>query len=81
MLYYGQDLDAIDRLPTDLVFAALEPEALAARLRPWLARSRVWSVAEEADLVAPRMEPVGGGVGYVAKRGSRGLLLQRRSGR
>ncbi|MEU7591994.1 hypothetical protein AB0B79_02950 [Streptomyces sp. NPDC039022] len=77
MLYYGQDLALLDDLPTGLLFLALEPEALEARLRPWLAASAVWRVVEETRLVAPRVEPVCGGRAYLSKRGSVGLVLRR----
>ncbi|MFD5025978.1 hypothetical protein [Streptomyces sp. NPDC058373] len=77
MLYYGQDPALIDRLPADLVLLALEPEALRTTLRPWLAASPHWEVAEETVLVAPRVEAVCGGRAYLTKRGSHGLLLRR----
>ncbi|MFE3678116.1 hypothetical protein [Streptomyces griseus] len=77
MLYYGQDLDLLDRLPADLVFVALEPETLAARLTPWLAHTRHWEKADETPLVAPALESVCGGRAYLSKRGSIGVLLRR----
>ncbi|MFI0259837.1 hypothetical protein ACH4OW_12485 [Streptomyces sp. NPDC017056] len=77
MLYYGQDLTLLDDLPTDLLFVALEPEALRTRLRPWLAASTAWRTVEETRLVAPRVEPVCGGRAYLSKRGSVGLVLRR----
>ncbi|MFJ1705249.1 hypothetical protein [Kitasatospora sp. NPDC088346] len=77
MLYYGQDLQLIDRLPTDLVLVALEPEALRTRLHPWLAASPHWRAVEEAELVGPRLEMVGGGRAYLSKRGSVGVVLRR----
>ncbi|GCD33304.1 hypothetical protein OEIGOIKO_01023 [Streptomyces chrestomyceticus JCM 4735] len=80
MLYYGQDLALLDDLPTGLLFLALEPEALEARLRPWLAASAVWHLVEETRLVAPRVEPVCGGRAYLSKRGSVGLVLRRTDG-
>ncbi|MEU9128139.1 hypothetical protein AB0D08_08510 [Kitasatospora sp. NPDC048540] len=80
MLYYGQDLDLIDRLPTERVLVALEPATLDARLRPWLAGSRNWRAAEETELVGPRLEPVCGGRAYLSKRGSTGVLLRRTRG-
>ncbi|MFH8346558.1 hypothetical protein [Streptomyces sp. NPDC018045] len=80
MLYYGQDLALLDDLPTDLLFLALEPEALETRLRPWLAASAVWRAVEETPLVTPRVEPVCGGRAYLSKRGSVGLALRRTGG-
>ncbi|KOG59652.1 hypothetical protein ADK76_15995 [Streptomyces griseoflavus] len=80
MLYYGQDPALLDDLPTDLLFLALEPEALETRLRPWLAASAVWRTVEETRLVAPRVEPVCGGRAYLSKRGSVGLVLRRTDG-
>ncbi|MEV7681386.1 hypothetical protein AB0O64_22970 [Streptomyces sp. NPDC088341] len=80
MLYYGQDLDLLDGLATDHVFVALEPEALASRLRPWLERSTVWRADEETVLVPPRLETVCAGRAYLSKRGSIGLLLRRTAG-
>ncbi|MEV0040735.1 hypothetical protein AB0H70_33020, partial [Streptomyces sp. NPDC050804] len=80
MLYYGQDLDLLDGLATDHVFVALEPEALASRLRPWLERSTVWRADEETVLVPPRLETVCAGRAYLSKRGSVGLLLRRTAG-
>ncbi|WP_228989134.1 nodulation S family protein [Streptomyces sp. DH8] len=77
MLYYGQDLDLLDRLPADLVFVALEPEALAAGLTPWLERTPRWEKADETPLVAPALETVCGGRAYLGKRGSIGVLLRR----
>ncbi|MET9290893.1 hypothetical protein [Streptomyces sp. NPDC003077] len=77
MLYYDQDLSLLDALPTDLLFLALEPEALESRVRPWLAGSAVWRVAEEVPLVAPSVETVCGGRAYLSKRGSTGVLLRR----
>ncbi|MFI1398282.1 SAM-dependent methyltransferase [Streptomyces sp. NPDC020681] len=79
MLYYGQDLDLLDGLPTDLVFIALEPEALAARLRPWLETSAVWDRTAETQLVFPALESVCGGRAFLSKRGSVGVLLRRRT--
>ncbi|MFD3511566.1 SAM-dependent methyltransferase [Streptomyces sp. NPDC058657] len=80
MLYYGQDLALLDDLPTGLVLLALEPAALAERVRPWLATTSRWEVAEETVLVAPALEPVCGGRAYLSKRGSIGLALRRREG-
>ncbi|MEV4613707.1 hypothetical protein AB0K43_14095 [Kitasatospora sp. NPDC049258] len=77
MLYYGQDPALIDRLRTDLVFVALEPEALRSGLHPWLAASKTWHAAEETELVGPRLETVCGGRAYLSKRGSLGVLLRR----
>lgn len=77
MLYYGQDLDLLDRLPTDQVFVALEPDTIAARLTPWLERAPHWHTAEERILVGPAMESVCGGRAYLSKRGSIGVLLRR----
>ncbi|MFH9611014.1 hypothetical protein [Streptomyces sp. NPDC017448] len=77
MLYYGQDLDLLDRLPAGLVFVALEPEALAAGLAPWLERTPHWEKADETPLVAPALETVCGGRAYLGKRGSIGVLLRR----
>ncbi|MFB7269184.1 SAM-dependent methyltransferase [Streptomyces sp. NPDC056244] len=80
MLYYGQDLALLDGLGTDQVFLALEPEALASGVRPWLARSAVWRAEEEIVLVPPRVETVCAGRAYLSKRGSVGLLLRRTAG-
>ncbi|MEW1614862.1 MULTISPECIES: hypothetical protein [unclassified Streptomyces] len=77
MLYYGQDLALLDRLPADLVFVALEPETLAARLTPWLESAPHWEKADETPLVAPALESVCGGRAYLSKRGSVGVLLRR----
>ncbi|WP_433405616.1 hypothetical protein [Streptomyces sp. CA-146814] len=77
MLYYGQDLALLDRLPADLVFVALEPETLATRLTPWLASTPHWEKADETRLVAPALETVCGGRAYLGKRGSVGVLLRR----
>ncbi|MFJ4876358.1 SAM-dependent methyltransferase [Streptomyces sp. NPDC088745] len=77
MLYYGQDLDLLDGLPTDLVLLALEPAALAERVRPWLAGSTRWTQVDETVLVAPALEPVCGGRAYLSKRGSTGIALRR----
>ncbi|MFF8502805.1 hypothetical protein ACF07L_19430 [Streptomyces anulatus] len=77
MLYYGQDLGLLDRLPADLVLVALEPETLAARLTPWLERTPHWEKADETPLVAPALEAVCGGRAYLSKRGSIGVLLRR----
>jgi hypothetical protein len=79
MLYYGQDLALLDDLPTDLVLLALEPAALAERVRPWLAGTTRWELAEETVLVAPALEPVCGGRAYLSKRGSIGVALRRRT--
>ncbi|MGW4373705.1 hypothetical protein ACWEJ7_08570 [Streptomyces albidoflavus] len=79
MLYYGQDLALVDRLPADLVLLALEPEALRTTVRPWLAHTPHWEVADETVLVAPRIEAVCGGRAYLTKRGSHGLALRRRT--
>ncbi|MCX5203521.1 SAM-dependent methyltransferase [Streptomyces sp. NBC_00237] len=81
MLYYGQDLDLLDALPTDLVLLALEPAALAERVRPWLAGTSRWALADETVLVAPALEPVCGGRAYLSKRGSTGLVLRRTGAR
>ncbi|MFI6693392.1 hypothetical protein ACIBLA_16830 [Streptomyces sp. NPDC050433] len=80
MLYYGQDLGLLDRLPTDHVFVALEPDAMNSRLRPWLATSTTWREAETVQLVPPRVETVCAGRAYLIKRGSDGLLLRRTTG-
>lgn len=77
MLYYGQDLDLLDNLPTDLVLLALEPAALAERVRPWLAGTTRWTQVDETVLVAPALEPVCGGRAYLSKRGSTGIVLRR----
>ncbi|MFD6622605.1 hypothetical protein ACIPPN_24835 [Streptomyces diastaticus] len=79
MLYYGQEPALIDRLPADLVLLALEPEALRATVRPWLAVSPHWEVTDETVLVPPRLEAVCGGRAYLTKRGSHGLALRRTS--
>ncbi|MEV6425219.1 hypothetical protein [Streptomyces sp. NPDC051662] len=80
MLYYGQDLGLLDDLATDLVFVALEPDALASRVRPWLERSTTWRADEETVLVPPQLETVCAGRAYLSKRGSVGLLLRRTNG-
>ncbi|MFD5114468.1 hypothetical protein ACFWNG_19495 [Streptomyces sp. NPDC058391] len=77
MLYYGQDLALLDDLATDLVFVALEPDALRTRVRPWLERSTTWRADGEVVLVPPRVETVCAGRAYLSKRGSVGLLLRR----
>ncbi|MET4925354.1 SAM-dependent methyltransferase [Streptomyces sp. PSRA5] len=80
MLYYGQDLALLDRLPTDHVFVALEPDAMDSRVRPWLAASATWQEVESVHLVPPRVETVCAGRAYLIKRGSDGLLLRRTAG-
>ncbi|MFD5897368.1 hypothetical protein [Streptomyces sp. NPDC060366] len=80
MLYYGQDLDLLDRLPTDHLFVALEPDAMDSRVRPWLAASATWQEVESVHLVPPRVETVCAGRAYLIKRGSDGLLLRRTAG-
>ncbi|MET9605002.1 hypothetical protein ABZZ17_08020 [Streptomyces sp. NPDC006512] len=81
MLYYGQDLDLLDTLPTGLVFVALEPEAIASRLVPWLETAPHWENAGETVLVRPALEAVCGGRAYLSKRGSTGVLLRRTAAR
>lgn len=73
LLYDEQDLALLDRFPTDRLFVALHPEALASKTWPV-----TWSVEEELELVLPRVETVAGGRAYLRKPGSRGLLLRRR---
>jgi hypothetical protein len=73
LLYDDQDLGLLDRFPTDRLFVALDPDALAKKTWP-----PSWAVEEELDLVLPRVEPVAGGRAYLRKPGSRGLLLRRR---
>jgi hypothetical protein len=68
-----QDLGLLERFPTDRLFVAMDPDALAEKAWP-----ASWSVEEELDLVLPRVEPVAGGRAYLRKPGSRGLLLRRR---
>ncbi|MFC8828228.1 hypothetical protein ACFT9I_23110 [Streptomyces sp. NPDC057137] len=80
MLYYGQDLALLDRLPTDHVFVALEPDAMDSQVRPWLAASTTWREVESVHLVPPRVETVCAGRAYLIKRGSDGLLLRRTAG-
>ncbi|MEV8335869.1 SAM-dependent methyltransferase [Streptomyces niveus] len=80
MLYYGQDLGLLDRLPTDHVFVALEPATMDTLLRPWLAASATWRKVESVRLVPPRVETVCAGRAYLIKRGSDGLLLRRTAG-
>ncbi|MFD3918825.1 hypothetical protein [Streptomyces sp. NPDC058595] len=80
MLYYGQDLGLLDRLPTDHLFVALEPDAMDSRVRPWLAASATWEEVESVRLVPPRVETVCAGRAYLIKRGSDGLLLRRTAG-
>ncbi|MET9554481.1 hypothetical protein [Streptomyces sp. NPDC006645] len=80
MLYYGQDLALLDRLPTDHLFVALEPGTMDALLRPWLAASETWQETESVQLVPPRVETVCAGRAYLIKRGSDGLLLRRTAG-
>ncbi|MFI5617161.1 hypothetical protein [Streptomyces sp. NPDC051567] len=77
MLYYGQDLDLLDTLPTDRVFVALEPDAIASRLDPWLEATPGWEPADRTHLVLPVLETVCGGRAYLSKRGSVGVLLRR----
>jgi hypothetical protein len=72
LLYYDQDLALLDRFPTDRVFVAMEAGELARQTWP-----ATWSVEEEVELVAPRLEPVAGGHAFLRKRGSRGVLLRR----
>lgn len=79
MLYYGQDLALVDRLPTDLVLVTLEPEALGSRLRPWLTATSAWEQIDETVLVRPALETVCGGRAYLSKRGSTGVVLRRAS--
>ena len=71
VLYYGQDLSLLDRFPTDHLFVAMEAGELARQVWP-----AAWSVEEEIELVAPRLEEVAGAL--LRKRGSRGVLLRRR---
>ncbi|MFS0694461.1 hypothetical protein [Streptomyces nitrosporeus] len=78
MLYYGQDPELLTALPADLVFVALEPEALDTSLRPWLAASPHWEQIDETVLVRPALETVCGGRAHLRKRGSTGVLLRRR---
>ncbi|MEO3973643.1 hypothetical protein [Streptomyces sp. CAU 1734] len=77
MLYYGQDLDLLNDLATDLVFVALEPSSVAGRLRPWLNASTTWAQAGETRLVGASLEAVCGGRAYLSKRGSTGIVLRR----
>ena len=72
LLYYGQDLALLDRFPTDRLFVALEAGELSRQIWP-----ATWSVEDEVELVAPRLEPVAGGHAFVRKRGSCGVLLRR----
>ncbi len=72
LLYYGQDLALLDRFPTDRLFVAMEAGELARQNWP-----ATWSVEEELELVAPRLEPVAGGHAFLRKRGSRGVVLRR----
>ncbi|MEU0144357.1 hypothetical protein ABZ119_00150 [Streptomyces sp. NPDC006288] len=78
MLYYGQDLELLTALPTDLLFVALEPEVLDTALRPWLATAPAWEIVDETVLVRPALETVCGGRAHLRKRGSAGVLLRRR---
>ncbi|MCW5252535.1 nodulation S family protein [Streptomyces sp. SHP 1-2] len=78
MLYYGQDPERFAALPTDLLFIALEPEALDTRLRPWIAATADWEQIDETVLVRPALEAVCGGRAHLCKRGSTGVLLRRR---
>jgi hypothetical protein len=70
VLYYGQDLSLLDRFPTDRLFVAMEAGELARQVWP-----AAWSVEEEIELVAPRLEELAGAL--LRKRGSRGVLLRR----
>ncbi|TDD19894.1 hypothetical protein E1218_23250 [Kribbella turkmenica] len=71
VLYYGQDLSLLDRFPTDRLFVAMEGGEL--EQQPWPA---AWSVEDEVELVAPRLEELSGAL--LRKRGSHGVLLRRR---
>ncbi|WP_433163273.1 class I SAM-dependent methyltransferase [Kribbella sp. CA-247076] len=71
VLYYGQDLSLLDRFPTDRLFVAMEAEELDRQAWP-----AAWSVEDEVELVAPRLEELSGAL--LRKRGSRGVLLRRR---
>lgn len=73
LLYYGQDLTLLDRFPTDHLFITMEAGELARQSWP-----AAWSIEDEVELVAPRLEPVAGGDAFLRKRGSRGVLLRRR---
>jgi hypothetical protein len=71
VLYYDQDLSLLDRFPTDRLFVAMEAGELARQVWP-----AAWSVEEEIELAAPRLEELSGAL--LRKRGSRGVLLRRR---
>lgn len=75
MLYYGQELDLLDSLPTDAVFVSASPERMRV-VDTWLAGRRHWSCSRRT-LTAPRLEEVSAGLAHLVKRGSRGALLNR----
>ncbi|MFB4288579.1 hypothetical protein ACBI99_13120 [Nonomuraea sp. ATR24] len=77
MLYYGQDLDLLHRLPTDLLLISLAAERLNDTVWPWVREQSEWTVAERCELAAPALEFVCDGRAYLRKRGSRGLVLTR----
>uniref|UniRef100_UPI000DE30996 SAM-dependent methyltransferase n=1 Tax=Nonomuraea lactucae TaxID=2249762 RepID=UPI000DE30996 len=80
MLYYGQDLDLLHELPTDLLMISLAGEWLNETIWPWVREQSTWRVAEWCELAAPALEFVCDGRAYLRKRGSRGLTLTRAGG-
>ncbi|WP_049562356.1 hypothetical protein [Nonomuraea sp. SBT364] len=81
MLYYGQDLDLLHRLPANLLLISLAAERLNDTVWPWVREQSAWTVAERCELAAPALEFVCDGRAYLRKRGSRGLALTRTGGR
>lgn len=78
MLYYVADLSILERLPTDLLFLAVNDEEMRARLQPWLAASSGWEFVERVELVTARIDFVCADRAYRRKEGSVGMLCARR---
>ncbi|MET0237258.1 MAG: hypothetical protein ABW224_21590 [Kibdelosporangium sp.] len=79
MLYYGQELDLLNALPTEMLFIATDPDQMAGQIKPWLTANAQWRVLDERELGRPRVEFVGSGQAFIRKRGSIGVVCRRSS--
>jgi hypothetical protein len=77
MLYYGQHLSLLDRLPTDMLFVALDPDELYEKVVPAMTANSQWRVVSTDDLVQPRLDFVYGEKVYKRKEGSSGIVCVR----
>jgi hypothetical protein len=77
MLYYIQDFNLLNSLPTERLLVATSDEFYYNRIRPWLECDQSWRVAGETVLVEARVDFCVSGKVLLRRTGSRGIILTR----